>query len=77
MRSSRAWGKCIELVPCPRPCSHQGSGNTEIRPLCYGHSLSDLGFRESSVRLLALADSFDKLAERVEGWETTAANAAD
>jgi hypothetical protein len=34
-------------------------------------------FRESSVRLLALADSFDKLAERVEGWETTAANAAD
>jgi hypothetical protein len=34
-------------------------------------------FLESKVRLLALADSFDKLAERVEGWETSAANAAD
>jgi hypothetical protein len=34
-------------------------------------------FRESRVRLLALADSFDKLAERVETRETSAANAAD
>jgi len=34
-------------------------------------------FTESRVRLLALADSFEKLAERVEAWETSAVNAAD
>jgi len=34
-------------------------------------------FTESRVRLLALADSFEKLAERVEARETSAVNAAD
>jgi hypothetical protein len=34
-------------------------------------------FWESRIRLLALADSFDKLAERVEARELPAANAAD
>jgi hypothetical protein len=33
-------------------------------------------FPESRPRLLALADSFDKLAERVEAWEVTIANIA-
>jgi hypothetical protein len=33
--------------------------------------------RESQVRLLALADSFDRFADRIEGWLTVFANAAD
>jgi hypothetical protein len=34
-------------------------------------------FPESKVRLLALADSFDKLADRVEARDAIVANAAD
>jgi hypothetical protein len=34
-------------------------------------------FAESRMRLLTLADSFDALADRVEGWETSAASAAN
>jgi len=34
-------------------------------------------FLESRERLSALADSFDKLADRIEARETAAANAAD
>lgn len=33
-------------------------------------------FPESKARLLTLADSFDRLADRVQGWEV-AASAAD
>jgi hypothetical protein len=32
---------------------------------------------ESKVRLLALADRFDRFADRIEGWLAVFANAAD
>jgi hypothetical protein len=42
-----------------------------LRPLAF-----QTRFPESSSRLLGLADSFDKLAERVEAREVTIANIA-
>jgi hypothetical protein len=34
-------------------------------------------FHENRIRLLALADSFDKLADQVEQWQMSAATFAD
>jgi hypothetical protein len=34
-------------------------------------------FHENRIRLLALADSFDKLADQVEQWQMPAATFAD
>jgi len=69
-----ARGKCFGLMLCLEPHSHRGLKSTEIKPRCCGRSRFKPGFTESRVRLLALAASFDKLAERVEGWETIAAD---